>query len=219
MHRLIRLRRPANLSIIDTPFVPMVAASVLEEAERRWTALREANPEYYDGRVYQVLGVHRNGHGGAVLHLVECAYRYFAVQSPAFDLGVRTLGTKGITWHDGDILFGRRTDRVAAYRRQWECAPAGVADVGLEPAETLRNELHEETGLEPAADPVPVALIYDDVIRTWELVFRIEAAARTAPPGAVVTGEYDELTWREPADPPGPLTPIAARMLELIGSD
>ena len=50
--RFIHLRRPPVVSLTDEPFVPGDAGP---EVERRWEALRRANPAFFDGRVLQVL--------------------------------------------------------------------------------------------------------------------------------------------------------------------
>ncbi|MCA9290095.1 MAG: NUDIX domain-containing protein [Phycisphaerales bacterium] len=205
--RLIRLRRPAVLSMIDEPFVPDDAH--LDEIDRRWATLCAENPAYFDGRVLHVLGVHRNGAGGAVLHVADCAYRFHATQDDDFDLGVRPLGVKGIVVRDGAALFGRRSMHVANYRGLWEFAPAGVVEPGRAPADVIVSELHEETGLRPRRDPVPVALLYDDVLRCWEMAFRLDVQPQGDPPP---TGEYAELRWCRPEAIPDALTPIARAM-------
>ncbi|MEE2718881.1 MAG: hypothetical protein VX727_03775, partial [Planctomycetota bacterium] len=96
--RCIRLRRPPVLSIVDEPFVPDGIDPV--EVDERWQRMQQANPALFDGRVLHVLGVHRNGYGGVTIHLVECAYRYVAVQGAGFDCGVRSLGVKGLVRFD-----------------------------------------------------------------------------------------------------------------------
>jgi 8-oxo-dGTP pyrophosphatase MutT (NUDIX family) len=212
--RTIHLRRPATLSVVEEPFVPQGPAGLLEEIERRWAALRQANPAYFDGRLYHVIGVHRNGYGGAILHVADCAYRFHAVQDDDFDLGVRPLGVKGITMRGGRVLLGRRSMRVARYGGLWEFAPGGVVDPGELPVETVRRELMEEAGLRTNRAPTPIAVIHDPCVRSWEIVFRIaleEEAVDLTP-----DGEYDEMTWSEPDDQPGPLTPAAERMVPLL---
>lgn len=209
--RIIRLRRPPRLSRVDGPFVPDAPPDALAEVDDRWSALCAANPQYHDGRLCHVIGVHRNGHGGAVLHVVDCAYRYHAVQDAGFDLGVRPLGVKGITERGGRILLGRRSEDVAAYRGLWEFAPGGVVEPGEAPEVTVVRELREETGLDVRGEPVCLAAVYDDVLRTWELVYGLEA-------GTVVgeaTGEYTELAWCARGNWPGGLSPVAQTMREL----
>ncbi len=209
--RMIRLRRPATLSVLDEPHVPDAPQEKLAEVEWRWEALKRENPHYYDGRLYHVYGVHRNGYGGAVIHVANCAYRYHAVQEPDFDLGVRPLGTKGIVRRDGRVLLGKRAMSVGAYRGMWEFAPAGVVEPGQQPTETILAELKEETGLTAAREPTPVAILYDAYLRCWEIVFEIQAGQKGEP----TTCEYDELIWRESDDLPRPLTPIAQQMAGL----
>ncbi|MHC5002834.1 MAG: NUDIX hydrolase, partial [Planctomycetota bacterium] len=169
MQRCLPLRRPPVLSVAEGPFVP--SGADLDDVQRRWDALRDENPAYFDGRLYHVLGVHRNGHGGAVLHVVDCAYRLHAVQDETLDLGVRSLGVKGIVRRGRRALLGRRSGQVAAYRGCWEFAPGGVVEPGHPPAETIRAELAEETGLVAEREPTAIALLYDPGPRSWEIVF------------------------------------------------
>ncbi len=118
--RTIHLRRPAILSVVDEPHVPDVPPDMLAEVEWRWEALCRANPRYFDGRLYHVFGVHRNGHGGAVIHVADCAYRYHAVQNEDLDLGVRPLGTKGLIQCADRFLLGKRAMTVGSYQSAWE---------------------------------------------------------------------------------------------------
>lgn len=209
--RTIHLRRPATLSVQEGVFLP--PNELLDESEHRWNALCTSNPAYYDGRLYHVLGVHRNGHGGAVLHVIDCAYRFFAVQNEEFDLGVRPLGVKGVVEREGQYLMGRRSQRVASYRGLWEFAPAGSVEPPHQPPEVIRSELLEETGLELLHEPVPIAAIFDPVLRCWELVYRLHTANSEFNPR---TSEYSELQWRHENDLPGELSAIAQQIAGLL---
>ena len=200
---------------MDEPHVPDVPAAKLAEVAWRWEALCRDYPHYFDGRIYHVLGVHRNGYGGAVIHVADCAYRYAAVQNEDLDLGVRHLGVKGITLRDGKVLLGRRSMTVGFCRGLWEFAPAGVVEPPRQPAEVIVAELAEETGLNAVGEPTPIAVLYDNVVRCWEIVFRL-AAGNAGPAGAEVTDEYDETMWRAPRDLPGDLSPIARQMIALL---
>ena len=95
----------------------------------------------------------------------------------------------------------------------WEFAPGGVVEPGASPAETITTELYEETGLRAAGEPTHVALIYDDVLRTWEIVFRLRIAASGDEPP---TSEYAELRWYAADDLPSPLSPVAEKMRRLL---
>ncbi|MCP3905775.1 MAG: NUDIX domain-containing protein [Planctomycetes bacterium] len=208
----IHLRRPPVLQMLDHPYVPAGDAAVLDEVTLRWDALCVANPAYYDGRLCHVIGVHRNGYGGAVMHVADCAYRYFAVQDDDFDLGVRPLGVKGITRRaDGRVLLGRRSARVAGYPGRWELAPGGVVEPGEHPAITVVKELREETGL-ACGEPTAIAVLYDDVVRTWEIVYRLTPADERA----AASDEYDEVAWCAPEEITVDLTPIARSMVALL---
>ncbi len=209
--RLIPLRRPPVLSVQEEPFVPR--GMTMEEVDRRWKELCARNPAYFDGRIWHVLGVHRNGHGGAAIHVQECAYRFYAIQTDEIDIGTRVLGVKGFTWRDERVLLGLRASFVSCYPGQWEFAPGGAAEVGVDPARTIAEELREETGLAPAREPVVIAVMYDPTARTWEIVYRIEAAA-----GETVSahGEYTAFDWRSPDNLPEDLTPIARNMTRFL---
>ncbi len=212
--RIIHLRRPATLSVQDEPFVPDCAK--LDEIDRRWAALCRENPNFYDGRLYHVIGVHRNGCGGAVLHVADCAYRFHAVQDERFDLGVRALGVKGITMRvaDNAVLLGRRSDTVAHYRGLWEFAPGGVVEpTHAGPAATIVEELREEAGYGPRAEPVAIALVQDVGLRTWEMAFRIEVDSEDQGARSV---EYSELLWCAVDELPDELSPLAQQMLGLL---
>ncbi|MHC5023470.1 MAG: NUDIX hydrolase [Planctomycetota bacterium] len=210
--RCIRLRRPATLSVVDEPFVPR--AGSLDEIDLRWEALRSSNPAYFDGRLLHVIGVHRNGYGGAVLHVKDCAYRFHAVQDDDFDLGVRPLGVKGLTMRGDEVLLGRRSAQVAHYVGLWEFAPGGVVEPGRAPADVVVAELREETGLVPDCEPTPVALLYDDVLHCWEMIFRLEAGGGSAPEPA--SPEYTEIRWCRPEALPEDLSPVARAMVPLL---
>lgn len=213
--RFITLRRPPVLQPDAQPFVPPGAVAARVEIDSRWAALCDANPKYFDGRLTHVIGVHRNGYGGAVLHVADCAYRYHAVQDDDFDLGVRPLGVKGICIRDGCVLMGRRSHDVANYGGLWEFAPGGVVEPGMTPHDTVVAELREETGYETLTRPTPLAILFDPILRCWEIVFRIELDPGQATPE---TAEYDDLVWAEPSEWPGSLTPCARQMVMLVES-
>jgi len=206
--RRIILRRPPVIHVTPGPFVPEHPR--IGEVDERWAAFRERVPAAFDGRVMHVIGAHRNGHGGVVMHLVETAYRFYAVQTPEYDLGVRPLGAKGVTWRDGRVFMGHRASWVAGYPDAWEFAPGGVVEPGERPATTVIRELQEETGWTAAREPLAVVLLLDARLRCWELVHRVEAGERTGEP----TDEYDEVRWCAPDALPAPLTPIAATIAE-----
>ena len=223
--RVIRLRRPVVLSVQEGRFVPERGAALLDDIDARWDALCSANPAYHDGAVYHVLGVHRNGHGGASVHVIESSYRFQAVQTPAagsgsgetgdFDVGHRGLGVRGIVrlGGDGKVLLGRRSQHVGRYPGMWEFAPAGGLPLGAEPASALLDELREETGLESSSEPIAVAVMFDDVARTWEIVFAIAAPSTDV---RCATGEYSELAWFGPMELPAELSHMTSMMKALL---
>jgi ADP-ribose pyrophosphatase YjhB (NUDIX family) len=209
--RIIPLRRPPVLNVVPGAFVPTTPS--LEEVDRAWASLRRGNARYFDGRMLHVLGVSRNGHGGVVVHAMECAYRFYAVIGMGLDTGVRPLGVKGLAERDGRWLMGRRSGEVAYYPDQWEFVPGGCLEPGVEPETMLLRELGEESGFDPAGAPVPLALLYDPGAFTWEIVHRLAIRERPGidPPG----WEYRELRWIEPGAEPRPLSPVAEVMRRL----
>lgn len=218
MDRLIRLRRPPVVRLAEEPFVPRVD---LAEVQRRWAALQAANSAFFDGRMLHVFGVVRNGHGGATLHVAECAYRHWAVGlaghgvpsergvesgpnagpnadlNAGYDTGVRALGVKAIVLAGDCALLGQRSDRVAAYPGCWEFAPGGGVEPGRDPRDMIVVELGEETGLslEPGDRVTARAVLFDDSVRSWEIVYVI----RLREPRALLAAsdEYRSLRWVE----------------------
>ena len=211
MERLIPIRRPPVLSTVAEPWVPEDCDR--HEVESQWAAIVERNPRAFDGQVLHVLGVHRNGAGGVSIHVAPCAYRYYAVQSLGLDCGVRVLGAKAITMAGNRILLGLRADWLMYYAGLWEFVPGGSVQPGQEPAETILEELREETNCLASGPPIPVAVAYDPFAYSWEVVHRIELKPSSTPVGST---EYDALKWCERDSMPGQMTPIAQRMTSLM---
>lgn len=196
-------------------FVPNVPRSMLDEVEVRWRALCKAKPNLFDGRVSHVLGVHRNGHGGAMFHTMDCAYRYHAVQDERFDVGMRGLGVKGIVMRDGEVLLGKRDRNAAMYAGSWEFVPAGVVEPGRDPGEVIRQELAEETGLSFSSPPRAVSILYDPHARTWEVIYLLEAIRDSVSPAR---GEHEGLKWSQISSLlcTDGLSPIAKQMVAIL---
>ena len=173
----------------------------LAEVDALWRALVEANPRYHDGDCLHVLGVVRNGHGGATIHLAPSSYRFHAVRRLGADTGIRPLGVKGLAvvgGHGGDprLLVGRRSGDSGSYPGRWEFLPGGGVESDAEGrvdlVDVVRRELREETGCEAGIDPVALAILEDRTVGTWEVVFRLnleEGGMPAGPPG----WEHDEL--------------------------
>lgn len=202
-HRLIRLRRAARILVATGEFTP--PGSIAGKIASRWQALGRELPALHDGDCLHVQSVSRDGHGGATIHVVRCAWRYAAVSEAEFDTGARPLGAKGIIRWRGGLIMGRRALGVRRYPGMWEFAPGGGVGVGESPGEALRRELLEECGLRPNAEPRQVALCFDPVARTWELLLVAEVAAECdlAP-----NWEYQEIASINLDQPPAPLSPI-----------
>ncbi|MBC8523047.1 NUDIX domain-containing protein [PVC group bacterium] len=207
---MIHLRRPATLHLQEGVWVPPKVK--LDEVNKRWDSKCVLNPACFDGELLHVLSAQRNGCGGANVHVIPCSYRFFAVQDDTFDLGVRTLGTKGITKFENRFLWGKRSQDVLHYQGCWELAPAGFVEPSKKPAQVIEQELHEETGLTLANPPKERALVQDSVAKTWELLYLLEVE-QCALNG---NDEYTELVWRESGDAPTPRSPITEEILKLL---
>ncbi len=210
--RCLLLRRPPVLQVVDEPFLPPRAR--LDEVDERWAEICRRKPASFDGVAYHVLGVHRNGYGGAVLHVTPSSYRFHAVQDRDFDCGMRGLGVRGITRHGGMVLLGRRSERVVRWPGCWEFAPAGGMEPGADPGAMILQELREETGIaESGAVPTPVAILFDPTERSWEITYRIELSGAAE---LVRGAEHSDLAWFEPARLPAGRSPITDQMVELL---
>lgn len=182
--------------------------------------LVEENPRYHDGELFHVLGVVRNGHAGATIHLAPSSYRFHAVRRLGLDTGIRPLGVKGLaTIREASgtfgLLAGRRSASSASYPSCWEYLPGGGVEPtpsgGGDPVDVIRRELREETGMDGTVDPVALAILEDPTVGTWEVVFRImlREAPADRPPG----WEHDEWRVVTPETLPDPASD-AARALE-----
>ncbi len=206
----MRLRRPATIHQQDGVFIPEGIS--LEKVDAKWKMLCAQNPACYDGRILHVLGVHRNGHGGANMHVISCAYRFFAVQNEGIDLGVRPLGVKAITTNGAKYLWGKRSMRVHHYKGLWEFAPAGTVEPDKDPDEVIVNELHEETGLPLQSQPVQVGILQDSQTKTWELIYRMQVGETAI----LRNNEYQSVEWISGDSLPTGRSPIADAMLQFV---
>lgn len=212
--RLIPLRRPPQLSVMEGRFVPEGVS--LDAVDAAWERLRARLPHAFDGPVLHVVSTHRNGHGGVVAHCVESSYRFHAVAHEGVETGIRPLGVKGICHApDGRILMARRGKGTLNHAGQWEFAPGGTVEPGVPPVQQLLRELQEETGWRARSAPVVRGLIFDPHARSWEVVYSLEVL----PPEVPVEGwECSALSLVEPPAWPQPLAPVAEQMLPLVRS-
>jgi 8-oxo-dGTP pyrophosphatase MutT (NUDIX family) len=80
----------------------------------------------------------------------------------------------------------------------------------------ILRELHEETGWTASAPPVARALIFDPVVRSWEVIYVIDVLPPVIP---IETWECTELRTVEPGAWPAPLTPVALQMLPVVEAE
>lgn len=170
--RLMHLRRPPILVAAEGRFVPVSAT--IDEVDRAWAHACERNPRLFDGPLWHVAGVSRNGHGGVTLHVIESSYRFHAVRREGLETGIRPLGVKGLTRRGERLLLGRRSAGVHAEGGLWEFVPGGTLEPGRAPAEAIAHELHEEAGWRCVRAPVAIALLLDDRMMTWEIVHLVD---------------------------------------------
>ena len=213
--RLIALRRPAQLSVVEGRFVP--AGVPLDAVDAAWEALRRRVPRAHDGPMLHVLGHSRNGHGGVTIHCIQASYRFHAVAREGLDTGIRPLGVKAVCFTPaGRILMARRGQGTLNYAGMWEFAPAGTLEPRVPPAEMIVRELREETGWAPTVPPATRALLFDPVARSWEIVFAMDAAPPAIP---VESWECDALLEAEPGAWPEPLSPVARQMMPVVEAE
>lgn len=237
--RLIPLRRPPVVALDPHPTLPPFPPGVsLDTIDAAWAGLQRANPRYHDGELLHVLGVSRNGHGGATIHAATCSYRMQAVRRAGIDLGLAPLGVKGCVRLvgsdcrvDGDRLaasdrwvMGRRSAEVATYAGLWEFVPGGSMTPEIAPDIQLAREWSEETGLaRPLTRPVVRALLWDAQIRTWDIVYTAECAEAPlgeAPRADASRWEYTDFACLTPEEivrlgEAGTLSPTAHTLLPL----
>jgi 8-oxo-dGTP pyrophosphatase MutT (NUDIX family) len=216
--RLIPLRRPPLLSVVDGRFVPEpLTGTTLDAVNTAWEALKMRVPRAHDGAMLHVLGTSRNGHGGVTIHCIQTSYRFHAVGRDGIDTGVRPIGVKAVCFTpDGKILMARRGAETLNYPGMWEFSPAGTLEPGVSPADMILRELHEETGWTASAPPVARALIFDPVVRSWEVIYVIDVLPPVIP---IETWECTELRTVEPGAWPAPLTPVALQMLPVVEAE
>jgi len=171
--RLIPLRRPPRLLVEPGRWVPPGAD--LHAIDRAFDEARRENPRLHDGAIWHVLSHSRDGHGGVTIHVMEAAYRFQAVarrESPDRPGPARPLGVKCIARARDGWLMGRRSPRSLTYGGVWEFLGGGALAVGEDPAAAAERELREEAGAEGTA--VPVALLFDARVGTWDVVHRVQ---------------------------------------------
>ena len=180
----------------------------LEAVNRKWDELCEQNSAYFDGEILHVLGVHRNGCGGATIQVARTSYRFHAVM----DLGIKPLGVKGICKKGGEYLFGLRGNAMGVYPGTWEFAPSGMVEPHQTPVDVIVRELEEETGMMAERAPIAIALFLDDIARTWEIVYQLETVGSPEADG----NEYEEIDWFDVKEIPKPMSPPAIVMKSLL---
>jgi len=174
--RLIPLRRPPRLLVEPGRWVP--PGVDLDAVERAFEAARHDNPRLHDGAIWHVLSHSRDGHGGVTLHVMEAAYRFQAVarrEHPDRPGPARPLGVKCVARAAGGWLMGRRAPSSLTYGGAWEFLGGGSLVVGEDPSAAARRELLEEAGV--SGVPVPIALLFDAQVGTWDIVHQVELGA------------------------------------------
>lgn len=209
--RLIPLRRPPRLSVVEGRFVPRDVP--LDEVDAAWERLRRRVPRAHDGPMLHVLGTGRDGHGGVSIHCVQTSYRFHAVGREGLDTGVRPLGVKAIcVTPEGRLLMARRSVETLNYPGAWEFVPAGTMEPGVAPDDMVLRELREETGWHADGPPAACALLFDAGARSWEVVYSL----RVRPPEIPVEGwECEQLTPIAAGEWPAPMSGAALQMVPI----
>ena len=207
--RLIWLRRPPRIIVGSEPFIAACEANLIDDT---WSELCQRNPKLSDGPVFHVVGVHRDGHGGATIHVARTTYRMNAVRLAGIQSGFVGLGTRAIAHWNGKCLVGLRAANCASYSNQWEFAPAGSVEPDEDPAVGIERELLEECGVQAKSRAIAHALFLDPVVATWEIAHEL---AMIQPPDAPPNWEYQKLEMVSVADMPEPMSACTRQMLEI----
>ena len=207
--RLIWLRRPPRILVGTDAFVPACETHLIDDA---WSELCQRNPKLSDGPVFHVVGVHRDGHGGATIHVARTTYRMNAVRLVGIQSGFVGLGTRAVAHWNGKCLVGLRAANCASYPNQWEFAPAGSVEPDEDAAVGIERELLEECGVLAKSRAIAHALFLDPVIATWEIAHEL---AMMQPPDAPPNWEYQKLEMVDAAHVPEPMSACTRQMLEI----
>ena len=186
-------------------FVPDTS---LSKVDATWNLLCKQHPEYFDGDILHVLGVHRTGCGGATIQVARTSFRFHAVR----DLGIKPLGVKGICTQNDLYLCGKRGELVGAYPNIWEFAPSGMVEPNQTPENVIERELEAETGMMLTSPPTAIALFLDEPARTWEIVYQLAVTGTLQVDGT----EYVALDWFDIKAMPSPMSPPAIQMKSLL---
>ena len=208
-NRVIWLRRPARLVESD---VAIVAKALKADIDAAWNQMVRGNPHLTDGPCWHVLGVGRDGHGGATIHVTRTTYRMGAVRGLGVATGFAGLGTKAIAHWQGQCLIGKRADTCATYPSHWEFAPGGAVEPDEDPIEGIERELMEECGARAKMRPKPVALLFDQGARNWEIIHDIEIES---PPDTPPNWEYSDIKMMEGFHFPNPVSPCSMLMIKV----
>lgn len=207
--RLIWLRRPARVIASGLAFTPARPAHEIDSA---WDALVAANSRMTDGPCWHVTGVHRDGHGGATIHVTRTTYRMGAVRGCGVSTGFVGLGTKAIAHWNRKVLIGRRAHLCATYPDHWEFAPGGAVEPGEDPAAGIERELLEECAAKCCAPARAVAIFFDPHARNWEIVHELRI---DSPPDSPPNWEYSQLQLSAEIALPEPAAQSSRVMLQI----
>jgi hypothetical protein len=197
----------AAVRVVAASAGPPVTAEIDRRIDALWQEELRAHPHRTDGALFAF-----SRREGAVLHGRFVPYRYYTAQrrDPSLSLAIVPLAVSGLLLCEGQVAFGRRSERTTQYPGWIELVPSGGLD-----SESLRDdgtvdhraqlarELTEETGIGEAEilRIEPIALLHDRVDAVIDLasVIEVSPAARvvadTTVAASAATGEYRSLTW------------------------
>lgn len=197
------LRSDAVIDVVPAEALDPTAEARVDAIWRAETGVRGAG--LFNGPVYSVIE-----HNAARIQIAQTDYRHLTAfrRAPEIFAGrgaVRPLGVTGFLFCPEGVVLGRRAPDVALYPECWEPAPSGHLAMP-DAKRQLLDELTEELGLpaESVTGAAPFALAFDEVARTFDILFRLET---TTGPGdlralhqAHATHEYTEIAVVAPAD-------------------
>jgi len=185
--------------------------SAQERVDSLWTQACAQDQSLFDGGVFSHRRLEEDPDGRVTIvegRVVPYSW-YFACRIDpelGVELGLWVMGVSGLLLCPDGAVAGRRS-KTAIGAGDIELAPAGtigrsdVIDGMVDVRRCILNELDEELGLTPGdliGEPLPFAVIEDDVIRVADIVIRMSTRLGFAQIAAIheqqSCREYDELS-------------------------
>lgn len=196
----------------------VIDARLQEVVDSLWKDELKSGKELFDGEVFFLNRI------GDSLEGSFLSYRYVLAVGLRPELREqfpgKPLGINGITRLEEQVLFAKRSQKMALYGGLWELAPSGTVDPlsqlngKVDLVHTITNEFREELGLNPSIIRRihPIGFYLDQEAGTYELCLELRLNAK---PEIRLSSEYSEYRWvhREELSDltrPGDCVPLSA---------